>query len=329
MAFRMRKVRRPVAHKPGGGTLRELQRMPRVSVVIPTVGRPTLRAAVDSVGRQSVLPDEIVVVNDSPEQLSVTSELGANVVEEFTGGGKGPSAARNKGVDRAQGELIAYLDDDDLWLPHHIASALQSFERTPELDLYACTMIQTHEDGLKPDSKVVFRGREHLVDFLYGRYCWARQRRSIPPSTWVFRRETCDFPMDENVCYPYEDTWWLLNLDERDRVLRQSTLTGGLKFEHRAGTLGHYAARANLDVIINWARRIEGLRQGAGQHFLIGVMGRHYARNGMRDEWIELMEKMPREWKVGWDYRLIGATEKALMRQRANRALRISSGVPE
>ena len=136
-----------------------------------------------------------MVVNDSPEQLSVISVSSARTLwvnlpaEE-------KDIQRCKGIraSTVQGELIAYLDDDDLWLPHHIASALQSFERAPELDLYACTMIQTHEDGLKPDSKVVFRGREHLVDFLYGRYCWARQRRSIPPSTWVFRRETCDFP---------------------------------------------------------------------------------------------------------------------------------------
>lgn len=324
MALKARGLRRPgsfVGVRTREVTnLRNSQRMPKVSVVIPTVGRPTLRAAIDSIGRQSVVPDEIVVVNDSVEQLSITSELGANVVEEFTGGGKGPSAARNLGVDRAQGELIAYLDDDDLWFPHHIALALQSFQTTSGLDLYACTMIQAHEDGLKQDAKVAFRGREDLVDFLYGRYCWARRRRSIPPSTWVFRRETCDFPMDE--IYPYEDTWWLLNLERRNGVLRQSAVPGGLKFERRdGGTPGHYFTRANQDLIIDWARRIEGLREGSGQHFLIGVIGRYYSRNGMRDEWLELMRKMPREWKISWDYRVIGAAENlALMRQRAEGA---------
>ena len=75
--------------------------VPRLSVVIPTIGRPELRAAIDSVRRQSVPPHEIVVANDSPNQHSVTSDLGVELVEVFTGGGKGVSVARNQGVDRA------------------------------------------------------------------------------------------------------------------------------------------------------------------------------------------------------------------------------------
>ena len=293
---------------------------PRVSVVIPTIGRRELRAAVDSILRQSVVPHEIVVVNDSPEQHSVTAGLGVDVVEVFTGGGHGPSVARNRGVERAQGELIAYLDDDDWWFPHHIASALHTLELHPELDLYACTMIQAHEDRLKRDSKVAFRGREDLIDFFYGRYCWAGRRRSIPPSTWVFRRKTCDFPMDENVVYPYEDTWWLLNLDLREKVLRQSTNPGGVKFEYRPSTPGHHTARSNVDVIIDWARRIESLRQGAGNRFLIGVVGRDYARKGMRDEWAELIGRIPRDWRISADYRLVRALEKRFLRRQRNRA---------
>jgi hypothetical protein len=47
-------------------------------------------------------------------------------------------------------------------------------------------------------------------------------------------------------------------------------------------------------------------------------MGRYYARTGMRDEWVELIGSIPREWKIGWDYRLIRAIENiSLQRQKA------------
>jgi glycosyltransferase involved in cell wall biosynthesis len=286
--------------------------MPSVSVVIPTIGRPTLGAAVESVRRQSALPDEIVVVNDSPEQGSVSSELGVDIVEEFTGGCRGASAARNIGVDRAQGELVAYLDDDDLWFPHHIASALQWFARTPELDLYACTMIQAETNGLRKGSKVAFRGREDLIDFFYGRFCWMGRRRSIPTPTWVFRRRVGALRMDETLA-TREDIWFLLNLEKDGRVLRQSARPGGMWFWDPDRTEGRDAA----DVLIDWAERIESLRYGAGQRFIIGVKGREYARKGLANEWIELVGKMPREWRISWDYKVIAAIESiALRRQR-------------
>jgi glycosyltransferase involved in cell wall biosynthesis len=294
----------------GNGAQENSQEVPTISVVIPTVGRPTLRAAVDSIRRQSVPPDEIVIVNDSEDQLSVISELGVDVTEEFTGGGRGPSAARNRGVSRARGEFIAYLDDDDLWFPHHLATALQSFEKAPELDLYACTMIESQPSRLIRSSEVEFRGREDLVDFFYGRYCWASRRRSIPPSTWVFRRETCNLAMDEDLRVR-EDMWLLLNLDRRGKTLRQSATPGGVWFSDPTRNNG----RESAEILVDWAQRIEGLRHGAGLRFILGVMGRYYARTGMRDEWVELVGSMPCEWRISWDYRLIRAFENLSLRR--------------
>jgi glycosyltransferase involved in cell wall biosynthesis len=297
----------------GDGAATGSEAAPKISVVIPTVGRATLRAAIESIRRQSVTPEEIVIVNDSVDQLSVTSELGVDILEEFTGGARGPSAARNRGVSRARGEFIAYLDDDDLWFPHHLASALESFERRPELDLYACTMIEAQPAKLIRSSEVEFRGRGDLVDFFYGRYCWASRRRSIPPSTWVFRRNTCDLLMDEDLRVR-EDMWLLLNLDGRGKTLWQSATPGGVWFSDPTRNDG----RESAEILVDWAQRIEGLRRGAGQRFVLGVMGRYYARTGMRDEWIELIGSVPSSWRISWDYRLIRAIEKiSLHRHRA------------
>ena len=188
----------PLSYSPGEAEpLRTHLHKPSISVVIPTIGRTTLHAAIDSIRRQSIAPNEIVVANDSVEQSPLSSDFGPDVREEFTGGGKGPSVARNRGVEHAQGELVAFLDDDDIWFPHHIESALQWFAHVPDLDLYASPMIQTHAKGIESSSKVCFRGQKPLIDFFYGRLSYLARRRSIPISTWVFRRQSCDLPMDE------------------------------------------------------------------------------------------------------------------------------------
>lgn len=96
-----------------------------VSVVIPTYRRPApLDAALGSVASQEHSNVEVVIVNDGgPSVASVASAwddaLSVKLVEltERTG----PAHARNVGVDKATGDYLAFLDDDDLFLPNHLA----------------------------------------------------------------------------------------------------------------------------------------------------------------------------------------------------------------
>ena len=83
---------------------------PRISVVVPACGRPAaLLACVDALRRQEP-PDggfEIVVVDDGDGLPPLPSD-----VRTVAGEGAGPAAARNRGVDVARGEVIAFTDDD-------------------------------------------------------------------------------------------------------------------------------------------------------------------------------------------------------------------------
>ena len=98
---------------------------PLVSVVLTTYNRPRMLAdALESVTRQTYQNFEIIVVNDCGDDIeSVIKRFntGNNITYLRLGKNSGPAAARNKALAIVRGEIITYLDDDDLYLPNHLS----------------------------------------------------------------------------------------------------------------------------------------------------------------------------------------------------------------
>jgi len=95
-----------------------------VSVVIPAYNAaPHLAATLESVYRQTVRPAEVIVVDDGSADATaeIARSFGARVISLAN---KGPSAARNAGVQEASGEFVAYLDADDIWVAEKLATQL-------------------------------------------------------------------------------------------------------------------------------------------------------------------------------------------------------------
>lgn len=104
--------------------------MPSVSVIVPTYNRPDLlHRALWSLSRQDFKDFEAVVVNDAGEDVSwiVESFPFARLTGHATN--KGLSASRNTGIRNAKGHYLAYLDDDDLWLPRHLEVVLEPLKK--------------------------------------------------------------------------------------------------------------------------------------------------------------------------------------------------------
>ncbi len=94
---------------------------PNISVIIPTYNRAhTLPRALESVLAQTLPPVEIIVINDG------STDDTKNVLANYPGlifvdkKNVGVSAARNRGIEKAQGKWIAFLDSDDEWLPNKL-----------------------------------------------------------------------------------------------------------------------------------------------------------------------------------------------------------------
>lgn len=108
--------------------------MPKVSVIIPTYDRACiLREAIDSVFSQQYSDFELIVVDDgsTDETKEVMSSYSPRLTYIYQAH-QGVSAARNKGIDHARGTYLAFLDSDDLWLPHKLYLQIKLMEKIPE-----------------------------------------------------------------------------------------------------------------------------------------------------------------------------------------------------
>jgi glycosyltransferase involved in cell wall biosynthesis len=108
--------------------------VPLVSVIIPTRSRaPLLKDAIESVlaVKRDGFELEVLVVDDgsTDNSVEVASRYPITVIQTEQ---LGVSMARNTGIAAAHGEYVAFLDDDDMWMPHNIAPQVRLLQEHPE-----------------------------------------------------------------------------------------------------------------------------------------------------------------------------------------------------
>lgn len=134
-------------------------RRPTISAVIPLYNKgPYIERAIKSILNQKLQPDEIIVVNDG------STDDGPEIVKSFKNEkiklinqeNKGVSAARNKGIKEAKGELIALLDADDEWLPNHLLNKINLFKEYSNLGAIGSPYyIKNYKEKFLPEFKYV------------------------------------------------------------------------------------------------------------------------------------------------------------------------------
>jgi glycosyltransferase involved in cell wall biosynthesis len=137
----------------------------RVSVIIPTYNRSwCLSEAIDSVLSQTYHNTELIVVDDgSTDETPALLARYGNRLRCLRQTNRGVSAARNHGIQAADGVLIAFLDSDDTWQPDKLARQVDFFDRQP-----AAKICQTEETWIRRGVRV------------------NPKRRHRKPSGWIF-----------------------------------------------------------------------------------------------------------------------------------------------
>jgi len=161
--------------------------MPLVSVIIPTYNRASyLKEAVQSVLGQTFQDFELIVVDDgSTDSTPSVLQVFADVITYIYQENKGVSSARNTGLERAAGSLIALLDSDDLWDPQKLEVQTRFFRSRPE-----ALICQTQEiwirNGRRVNPKAYHRKQAGDV------FGISLQRCMVSPSAVMFRKRLLD-----------------------------------------------------------------------------------------------------------------------------------------
>lgn len=126
-----------------------MQTNPLVSVVIPNYNYARyLRQAIDGVLGQTYTPIEIIVVDDGSrdESEKILRDYGERILW-FRQKNQGVSAARNRGVSESRGDLIAFLDSDDVWKAEKVERQVRKFLAEPDLGLVHCGVEEFNDEG--------------------------------------------------------------------------------------------------------------------------------------------------------------------------------------
>jgi hypothetical protein len=159
---------------------------PAVTAVIPTRNRrPRVIGAVASVQRQTLQDVEILVVDDASTDGTdgVLAEVAAQdprvrVLRQEAAGGA--PRARNRGLDEARGEFVAFLDDDDLWLPSKLERQLSFLGDHPQVVLVGCHYRTVVEGAARA---LDFRGPTELTadDLLWWNFLGSASNAVVAP----------------------------------------------------------------------------------------------------------------------------------------------------
>lgn len=119
-----------------------------LSVIMPVYnGAEFLAEAVASIAAQAYQPLEIIVVDDgsTDDTAAVVQRLGAGIRYRYQPN-QGPAAARNVGLAVAQGELIAFLDVDDLWPADKLAQQFACLHANAEIQVvWGQTLLRPYQ----------------------------------------------------------------------------------------------------------------------------------------------------------------------------------------
>lgn len=194
-----------------------------ISVIIPAFNcAPWIRDAIDSVLNQSIPVHEIIVVDDgsTDDTPNVLASYGQKI-QVIRQPNQGVAIARNTAIRRSTGELIAFLDADDVWHPRKLELQLRIVASNPNIGLLGTGLFDWPVDAMpKANDEIptlVMIDREKLVVKNY-----------LATSSILVRREVVQKigEFDTALCGPEDHDYWLRAVDVAPIAILPMKLTG-------------------------------------------------------------------------------------------------------
>ena len=174
----------------------EIQSQPMVSVVIRTHRRKeVLRRTLMCLRNQIYTNFEIVIVEDgenTAEEMVRADFADLNINYYATGANVGRGRAGNIGIERAKGQFVSFLDDDDYYYPDHIAAFVATFERNKTADVLVSGGMAYKTDILSTDPYQFTVEEIYPILFDHITLMDMCVRCRVPMPCGMFRREMFD-----------------------------------------------------------------------------------------------------------------------------------------
>jgi glycosyltransferase involved in cell wall biosynthesis len=156
-----------------------------VTVIIPAYNAEKyLAQTIETVLQQTYTDFELLVVDDgssdrTPDIVTDCSDPRVKLISQVN---QGVSAARNTGIAHATGEFVAFLDSDDLWMPHKLETHVRHLQANPELGMSFARVEYLNPDGTRTGARTNLRLRNIKIQHLY------YENLACTPSNVVVRR---------------------------------------------------------------------------------------------------------------------------------------------
>ena len=158
--------------------------MPSFSIIIPTCGRSTITATLASLSRQVQEGDEVIVVGDGDQPTAAKAFCGSGLPGWYLwtrhASNDWGSSQRNYGMERARGDYLLFIDDDDVFLPGALSAFCAVLIKQP--DHIPVFRMQTPDGRLIWDKTTLTVGNVGTAIFAV-----PNQRQQLP--SWGTRYE--------------------------------------------------------------------------------------------------------------------------------------------
>jgi len=272
---------------------------PLVSVIIPTYNcEAYVGQAISSVLAQTYDHNEIIVVDDGSTDTTRTVLVPywdriCYVYQE----NRGLAAARNTGIREAKGDLIAFLDADDIWFPTKLELQVAAFENRPEAGLAFADFMDFDDTRVTRSSRLhtwpqamawFDRHRVGEIEMACGpMYEELLAANWIHASSVMVRRDVLSNvgPFDETLRAGEDLELWL-RVARRYPFLCVNSLLSGYRYraDSLCGPIGSRATRVN--------------------HIIVNVLEQHLRGHQIPGEHVNSVRRVlcQRYWSLGWTY---------------------------
>jgi len=250
-------------------------------VIIPSIDRDSLQLAINSVDSQSHPPFEVIVVDDS---LAQTIPRG-NYTIVRTGGGRGVSHARNLGVLRAEGELIAFLDDDDMWMRDKIKSQLHEITHN-NLDILVSSALVNGK--VRPSLNSILKVGQDPLELLYSKPHLFKSQTYLPTGSYMVRRDVFDRVKFEEQLIERENLRFLSDAFQANLRISQSEDVL-IEVNYRSS---NSLSRMSFEIEESWLHFLQEADPKFAKNFLI-ESSRNFARRKEYDDAKKMLKMNP------------------------------------